>query len=962
MHSTQHYGTGQTPLGGAEVTIAEGHEPPPDPRVPFQRGEVLGRYVVLDTLGAGGMGIVLAAYDSTLDRRVALKLLHPHASRDPESHTRLLREAQALAKLSHPAVVSVYDVGELRGQVFIAMEFIDGPNLRHWTRHQRPRPKQVIAAFRNAAAGLQAAHDAGIVHRDFKPDNVLIGPDRRAYVTDFGLALEAHLAVTPGTPSASASASGSPRLTETGMVMGTPAYMPVEQHRGLPTDHRSDQFSFAVSFYEALYGVRPFSGTNAGELCRAITQADIPPPPPGIKVPRRVHRAILRALSAAPSDRFPSMRAFLRAITPPTRSRRTWIFGGIGGLALGAGAVFLADPPQRPCSSFDERIADVYGPDQRAAIEAAFTTTDLPYARASFDATAAALDDYAQRWTEAATDACPATERGHQSDHMLDLRMHCLDRARSGLAASVDLLRDADDAVVRDGVAVASNQRELNLCSDLELLERSELLPDNALQAAESAALTRLLNRIEAMRSVGRKEEAKLLFSENATRLRASTHPPVAIHASWVRGRLAGTDNQAADAIEAFRRAHTLALEHGLDGPAASAAKSVAFYLSEFENDAEQAEHYLRVAMALARASGSPRTSSEVHNGWAQFHMRRSRFPEAAEAARKSLELIEQLPTPDPFALVHGRLIYAQAIRRRDGATAAMPLLDQAEATMRAAFGDTHPLLVDILQEKCNVAKDLGEYEDARTYALQALAQANEAYGEQSLDTAYVKANLASVLGALGDRQSGLRMLKDADAVFAKEYGEDHPVRARLGNNIASLYIEIGDDQAATEALREALRIARLHADGSGSVLAIMERNLALMLLEQGKLEDAWTHARAALESTRTIFGETHSEFALSLSVVGRAERARGQFTAARNAQERALAVGHERRGDAASIQLYLGRTLLEDPQATDDDRARGLSLVREAYDTLRTLDDVDAHLANARDILATHDPASASR
>ena len=262
--------------GDAAVTVADGETPAPDEHAPFVRGSGLDRYVVLETLGKGGMGLVLAAYDPKLDRRVALKLLRQRSS-SPENHARMLREAQSLAKLSHPAVVSVYDVGEVGDQVFIAMEFIDGPDLRRWLEETKRPVDAIVAIFRGAAWGLQAAHDVGIVHRDFKPDNVLVGSDGKPRVTDFGLALDAHTLVPlgPATPMTPPDL----RLTKTGMVMGTPAYMSIEQHRGLLTDPRSDQFSFCVSFFEALYGVRPFSGLNGDEYCAAIERGLLPRPP-----------------------------------------------------------------------------------------------------------------------------------------------------------------------------------------------------------------------------------------------------------------------------------------------------------------------------------------------------------------------------------------------------------------------------------------------------------------------------------------------------------------------------------------------------------------------------------------------------------------------------------------------------------------------------------------------------------
>ena len=306
---------------------------------PLVHGERLGRYVVLETLGVGGMGHVFAAYDVVLERRVALKVLR---RADPEERMRLIREARALAKLSHPNVVALYDVGELEGHVFLAMELVDGTTLRQWLRQPERTLEEILEAFTAAAEGLDAAHRVGIVHRDFKPDNVLVGRDGRVRVTDFGLAIRAEEAHTvPSGTNLDVAQDG--RLTESGVVMGTPAYMPIEQHLGLPSDVRSDQFSFCVALYEALYGTRPFHGSNGRELCRAIECTDLRAPSSS-RVPWQVHDVVLRGLCAKPEDRFSSMLALLEALRPAPARRRWGLLQGLAGVVLGAATMVVAQP------------------------------------------------------------------------------------------------------------------------------------------------------------------------------------------------------------------------------------------------------------------------------------------------------------------------------------------------------------------------------------------------------------------------------------------------------------------------------------------------------------------------------------------------------------------------------------------------------------------------------------------
>ncbi|HET6583005.1 MAG TPA: serine/threonine-protein kinase, partial [Nannocystaceae bacterium] len=226
------------------------------------RGTTLGRYVVLERIGSGGMGVVYAAYDPQLDRKVALKLLHAREERDGDSggRARVLREAQAMARLSHPNVVAVHDVGVVDDTLFVAMEFVEGVTLGHFIAAGSRRWNEVLDVFEPAGRGLAAAHAAGLVHRDFKPDNVMIGNDGRVRVMDFGLARAAAEITTESSEGSGGSIvelSGVDRLTRTGALVGTPAYMAPELLAGGNADARSDQFAFCVALHRALYGTAP---------------------------------------------------------------------------------------------------------------------------------------------------------------------------------------------------------------------------------------------------------------------------------------------------------------------------------------------------------------------------------------------------------------------------------------------------------------------------------------------------------------------------------------------------------------------------------------------------------------------------------------------------------------------------------------------------------------------------------
>ncbi|MEM6991946.1 MAG: protein kinase [Myxococcota bacterium] len=371
--------------GDTEPTrqVSPGPGAPPAMVGPLPRGTTLGRYVVLDLLGAGGLGQVYTAYDPELDRKVAVKLLRPTAAGpvDAEAQRWLMREAQAMAQLSHTNVVPVHDIGTFGDQVFIAMKLVGGGTLRDWLRRGKRSWKEIRDVLHGAGRGLAAAHAAGLVHRDFKPANLLVDEADCPYVVDFGLA-RAVAGPVERSPDAdpllrSHDALLGEDLTETGVIIGTPAYMAPEQISGRDVDPRADQFSFCVTLYEALYGVRPFTGKTYGELHRAIVIGARPPatkhPIPG-PIPGWLRRALVRGLAADAASRFASMDALLSALTVDRRSRRRqrgFIAAAVVASAVVAGGLGFALQPE-PTSSERDAIETVVVAARDAAAQAYF--------------------------------------------------------------------------------------------------------------------------------------------------------------------------------------------------------------------------------------------------------------------------------------------------------------------------------------------------------------------------------------------------------------------------------------------------------------------------------------------------------------------------------------------------------------------------------------------------------------
>ncbi|HVK73145.1 MAG TPA: serine/threonine-protein kinase [Kofleriaceae bacterium] len=349
---------------GAEVRPGVAAELPPQ----------IGRYQVRRRLGEGGMGIVVAAWDPELEREVAIKLVRGGSD---EAASRLAREARAMARVRHPAVITVFDAGVTGGEVFVAMELIDSETLADWFA-RRPSWQDALARCRTAGAGLAAAHASGLVHRDFKPQNVLCDRDGRVVVTDFGLARR-----SPGVADATSA------ITGTGEIVGTPLYMAPEQHLGQDVGPAADQFAFAATLYEGLYGQRAFGGTTLAALISDVLSGRVRPPPEHSPVPPAIRTVIERGLAIDPAARFASLQAMLdaldaavtRGVTPvapassPVRSRRrALVAAGGAALAIAAAAAVVVTGRDRRHAPSPVAIIDAASP-PAAAIDAGVAAT-----------------------------------------------------------------------------------------------------------------------------------------------------------------------------------------------------------------------------------------------------------------------------------------------------------------------------------------------------------------------------------------------------------------------------------------------------------------------------------------------------------------------------------------------------------------------------------------------------------
>ncbi|MEX1366078.1 MAG: serine/threonine-protein kinase, partial [Nannocystaceae bacterium] len=479
----------------------------------------IGRYTVRSRVGSGAAGVVYAAHDPQLDREVALKVLRADLGM-PSSRAAqwLAREAKILARLSHPNVVPVYDVGEDEGRVFIALELVRGRSLRPWMAEPHAWP-EVVEVFAQAARGLAAAHAAGLVHRDFKPENVLLGDDGRVRVSDFGIARRLVPTVdevtepeSGGDPGPSASASMASQR-----YAGTPGYMAPEQFLGDPVDARTDQFGLCVALHEALYGERPFAGGTRAGLAANVIAGRRRPGPRTAGVPTWLDRVVARGLEVEPDRRYPSMDALLDDLERRRAVRKRWLVGAtfVGGLIAAAMLGPGREQPVDPCAGGEAKIAAVWSPSRQARVEAAFLATELPYASDSARRVEETVDEYGRAWVTAHGSACEGA-----SDEAVMQRMYCLQSRLLELQSLAELFEHADARVVEHAVASTAALVTPRECMFVGSPNRSERGADEEAIASEAGPLRLEIARAKALGDTGQPQQARSLARTAVQRAR----------------------------------------------------------------------------------------------------------------------------------------------------------------------------------------------------------------------------------------------------------------------------------------------------------------------------------------------------------------------------------------------------------------------------------------------------------
>jgi len=669
----------------------------------------LGRYLVLGMLGQGGMGVVVEAHDEVLDRSVALKLLYALAVR--RSEVRLLREAQALARLSHPNVVQVYDIGELDDQAFIAMELVRGRTLRAWGGE--PQPWRVaVEVYLQAARGLAAAHAKGLVHRDFKPDNCIIDDEGRVRVLDFGLARELRTSAPRPTPELAPELAPEQvepaghvlgeSMTGSGVLMGTLRYMSFEQLQGYPADAHSDQYSFCVSLYETIHGTTPYVGRTPASLFVAMHADTRQPPPPGIVVPRRLLRALWRGMSQTPADRWPSMDALIDELVALSSARRSRVLVGAfgAGLALTAGLAFTRDDAD-PCPDVATALEGTWDADARNRVEQAFAAHGPADDPTLLPRLVDRLDGYANAWAAMTEESCRATfVVRRQSEAQLEHRTRCLERHRNRLMATIATLADAEDAdQLTQAVVLPFRLPELDACAE-STGEGLDAPAMDDVQDERHVALRRAIDEASTLREAGRLDAAMALADAALADARELGHVGLVAEALEGLGR-AQTEGGSMDAAQVTLEQAIVAANDVEDDPTVARAWLSLLFVATIRGNHAEAQHYTLAARAAVERSDDDVLRAWLLNNLGILAAEQHSLAQARSHFEAALALKQAALGAEHVDVGIAWLNLGTMLSNANDSSGAMEALARARSIFELTVGSTHPLNALALSSEC---------------------------------------------------------------------------------------------------------------------------------------------------------------------------------------------------------------------------------------------------------------------
>ncbi|MEZ4447955.1 MAG: tetratricopeptide repeat protein [Nannocystaceae bacterium] len=922
-------------------------------RVALDRGALVGRYLVLSPLGEGGMGVVYEAYDPELDRRVALKLLQSTLA-GADGRARLLREAQALARLSHPSVVAIFDVGTLGESVWLAMELVDGITLRRWLEEPRGW-REIVRVFAEAGEGLAAAHAAGLVHRDVKPDNVMIDRGGRVRVMDFGLARATADDGAPAVARLEASTratddgarelvdgeapSGASRLdqalTQAGAVLGTPIYMAPEQWQGGAIDARTDVFAFCVALWEAIFGVRPFAGATPAAVAAAVIRGRRERAPARPRVPGRLRRALTRGLEREPERRWQAMAPLLAALRRSASRRGQALAAAlVAAAALTGGAAAWVSHARHAvdhaCADEGAALADTWRA-ERGTIDRAFAALGSNYARVSGERALATIDDEVAAYRSAAVGLCRIDMTDETwSKGQVEQARECLVDARWSLEAVIELLAGADPAIAQGAVAAAGSLADPALCLDLRALARRPALPTDP--GAREAALAgrRRLVRLLPLGRAGRYDEAYAGAVELIAESDALRWPPLAAAARVHAGAFADAAGRYADAEPLLVDGLLGAEAIGDDLLVIDASAALASTVGLRQVRLDEGLRWGRLGLAVVERAGEGRTlrEAEVREGLGNVDLRLDRHDDATAEHTRALEIRRAILGVDHPDVALSLVNLAGVRAHHNEFAAAIDLYEEAVSIYARALGDDHPSVALALHGLSRAQMGLGRYAEARPVLERAAAIRRDALGPAHPETLHSLGNLAVLYEQLGDRPAGIALGREVLALQEAALGPDHPDLGNVLHNLGQNLFEAGERPEALALARRS--VALQDAAGLGDQQSTGDYLLGLAEIEanDGRLDDAEAHYRRARQIYAATMGDAHIYVAYPLYGLATVAAARGRHREREALLRDALALlgdaeSQEDRHLRATVRLNLASALWRTP--SERDRAQEL-------------------------------------
>ena len=863
-----------------QVAAAPGVEPPAE-LIPLEPGAVVGdAYRIEARIGQGGMGVVYRATDIALGRPVALKL---HRRRPAEDGLdRLMREASVMAQLSHPHVLTVFEVGSQQvrqgepARLFIAMEYVDGGSVVSWANDEHPDWRAILEVFLQAGDGLAAAHEAGVVHRDFKPDNVLIDGDGRVRVADFGLARLGVDHITVG--SEERPPPSGDKQTDIGSVIGTPAYMAPEQWEGKAVTAASDQYAFCVSLFELLYGRNPLAEQRANQATTLAWTA-----PAGSRVPKRILRTLRRGLAPAPADRFARMQDLLAALRHDPWRGPIRLAGVVAVVGVSSALAWTAASDPSPGCDAEAEIAAVWNDDSREALRTALNGEGLPYGETTVATVTSMLDRHAQAWAEEANAACRGPDEPTRA-----ARQACLRSDRRRFAALIDALRRADAKGRERAVGATSELPSPADCA-------AAVLPsdgDDALDRAAREALDEQLVAAAAAVALSDKDGAETLLEALRPAIENTGAPDLRAQLELTAARFAQQHLDASAAVQALDRALEASLQASDPRLSAKVATELAHELVT-QGRMDEAERAVLIADSVAERAAPPiRLRIRLISARVSLAVGREEFEKAAELAKAGAELAQAELGDDPVTatMLNNLSVPLYRLQRHDEALAAN--LRALEIT-RAIQGEGHPRMARSLYGRGALLSMAGRPEEALEPLRRSLDIYRATAGPTARPTIDVAAHLASALliivsdrGTRGEEVAQAKAVLEPIAERLEQEGrQDEPGHEVFWDNYASVAIKDGRPEDALAILERV--VASLEKSVGPSSTRLVP---ALTKIVGAQLDlERYDEARATAERCVTIAIASKSaplRIARTHLLLGEAEHAAGNLEAAREALE----------------------------------------------------------------------------